>query len=291
MKIVVKILLYTVAVFVVGCLLAPPFYWLGRWAVDADLLPQIEGFGFQKYFNRAILVIALISVWPFLRWIGVRRWTDLGLEPNPHRFKDLAWGIGVGLVGLWIVALLSILTDAAWLRTSEWHKLLAILATAVTVPILEEALFRGALFGLLRRNLSWPTALGFLSFFFAVIHFLKKPHGAPRITDVHWYSGFEHLPRIFWQFGEPQLVIGGWVSLFLVGWILGYTVVRTRSLYWAMGLHGGWIFALQSFSRFSDRRGTSIWFGNDIKTGLAPVLLLLCTLAVVHFLLRQREGS
>ncbi|OGQ85904.1 MAG: hypothetical protein A2289_24865 [Deltaproteobacteria bacterium RIFOXYA12_FULL_58_15] len=286
-----KIVAYTVFVMVAACLLAPPLYWLGSsWVGE---LPILKGVRFSSYFNRSVLIVALVSIWPFVRWLGLRRWTDLGLTPNPRRFSDLALGIGIGMIGLWLVVVILILTDQATIRSPfRWHKLPPIVATAVLVPLIEEFFFRGVLFGLLRRALSWKWALAFLSLFFSVLHFLKPAKGAGTIRHPDWTSGFEMLSRLFWQFSSPELVIGGGITLFLVGWILGYTVLRTRSLYLAAGLHGGWIFALRSFAQTSKRHWhESVWLGQDIITGVIPILLLLLTLAILIYLLRDRPAA
>jgi hypothetical protein len=59
-----------------------------------------------------------------------------------------------------------------------------------------------------------------------------------------------------------------------------------------MGLHGGWVFALRSFTRLSKRRGEpSLFIGDDITTGLVPVLLIVLTLVLMVFLLRDRESE
>ncbi|MEE8409693.1 MAG: CPBP family intramembrane glutamic endopeptidase [Myxococcota bacterium] len=293
MKIAGKIVAYTLGVVIVAALLAPVLWWIGQWGIESGTLSFLEGFRFAKYFNRAMLIVALVSLWPFLRWMGLKTWTELGLEPNPRRFKDLGIGIATGVVGLWVVAFGLLLTGQSVPRESiPWLKLAGAFGTATIVPLIEEPVFRGALFGLLRKGMSWKWALGSLSFFFAILHFARPPPGSMRITDVHWYSGFDHFTRVFWQFGRPELVVGGWLTLFVVGWILGYTVVRTRSLYLALGLHGGWVLALRTFYFVSSRRAApSIWVGKDLTTGIVPLLLLLASFAVIHLILERRDQA
>lgn len=291
MKAIAKVLAYSVAVIVLASVLAPPLYWAGRWAVETDLIPQLRRVPFARYFNRAVLVAALALLWPFLRWFGLTRWQGLGLEPNPRRWRDLAWGAAIGTVGLWGLAALTVASGAVtWKTAWPWPKVGGALATAVAVAALEEAFFRGALFGVLRRSLSWPKALAFLSVFFGILHFIK-PHPAARaVTDVDWLTGFKILPYAFHRFTNPTLLAVGLVTLILVGWTLGYTVVRTRSLFLAMGLHGGWVFAVRAFRFVTDRHApTSVWLGGDLTTGVVPIVLVLLTLGGVHVLLNLRE--
>ena len=87
----------------------------------------------------------------------------------------------------------------------------------VTVALLEEALFRGALQGVVRRTATDGAALVFVAALFAAVHFLKPPENAVAPHEVAWWSGFALVPQAFWQFGEPKLLLGGFTTLFLVG--------------------------------------------------------------------------
>lgn len=294
MNVVAKILAYCLSIIVGGALLAPPLWWAAQAGLEHGVLPEaLRPFKFPKYFNRAVLVVALGLLVPFIRWLGLRRWTDLGLAENPRRFNDLALGLAVGSVGLWSVAALLVLSGRAELRESwPWTRIAGAAVTAAVVACIEEIFFRGALFGVLRRAMSWPRALTVLSVFFAAVHFIKPNPRALADAPVQWWSGFALLPHAFSQFTQPALLLGGLTTLALVGWTLGFTVVRTRSLYWAIGLHAGWVFALRSFSFASVARGEpSLWLGRDLVTGLVPLALLAGTLGIVAWLLRDRAGD
>jgi uncharacterized protein len=282
-----KILAYAAAVIVLGALAAPLLYWGGRAA--ADVIPELGRVPFARYFNRAIMIVAVALLWPFLRWIGVRRWTELELEANPHRWRDLGIGAGLATVGLWSVALVAAGFGLFTLHAPAPAKVLGSLATGVAVALFEETFFRGALFGVLRRNLTWQRALAFLSVLFAILHFIKPHRAAREVTDVGWLSGFDMLPYAFWRFSQPELVLFGFVTLVIFGWILGWVVVRTRSLYMSIGLHGGWVFALRSFDDVSRRAADGgIWLGSDMTTGVVPVALLIATGLLLARLLRAR---
>ena len=293
MKTILKILVLTALVLVFGCLAAPPVYWLGRSLVTSGWVPQLEPFRFPTYFNRTVMVLGLVSVWPLLRCLGLRRWADLGLESNPSLGADLGIGVLLGAGGF--AYALSVLFLGGIVRLNDvvpWASSWTFVLTAIAVPLIEETFFRGVLLGLLRRTLRWPYALTFLSLFFAILHFLGPKPGGPRASGDHWYSGFEHFGQLFWQFGEPTLVLGGWVTLFMVGWILGYTVVRTRSLFMAMGLHGGWVLAMRFYDEFCTRvNKDNVWVGKDVRVGLAAVLLLAATYGVVFLVLKRRHPT
>ena len=71
--------------------------------------------------------------------------------------------------------------------------LLSAAGTAAVVATLEEILFRGAVFGGLRRLFYWPLALGLSSLIFALVHFLQR---ADLTGPVAWNSGLVLLPRM-----------------------------------------------------------------------------------------------
>lgn len=288
-----KILAYAAAVVIAGCLLAPPLWWGAQALVDAGLAPFLAPFPFPKYVNRGVLIAAVLLLVPFLRWVGVTSPAALGVAPNRRRWQHLGAGVGIGLAGLLVVA--SVLMAVGMFR---WRKhihvgpIAAVVAGAWVVAILEEVFFRGALLGVVRRRLSWPKALTFVSLLFAALHFIKSPKRYPDVADVGWLTGFRVAPELLWQWSEPRLVVGGFTTLVLVGAILGYSVVKTRSLYFAVGLHAGWVMALRGFDYLTTRQAeASMWFGKDLVTGLAPVLMLLVTFAVVVLILRRLPAA
>src|SRR5262249_10685524 len=108
--------------------------------------------------------------------------------------------------------------------------------TAVVVAVIEEAVFRGGLFGALRRVQDWKAALAVSSAVYALAHFLERTeYTAP----VGWTSGLELLPRMLRGFGDLQALIPGFLNLTLAGAILGLAYQRTGNLYGSIGLHGG----------------------------------------------------
>ncbi len=289
-----KILGYFAATLLLGALLSPPLYWVGntiarhfhalRWLGDTD---------FQRYFDRAIFAAALVLLWPAARSLHIGGWRQLGLEPDPHGPRRLLAGFVLSGAALWLFGGLLWklgVYHAKGLPTLE--TLAAFLATALAVGALEEAFFRGALLGLVRRTASDGAALAFVTVIFGVLHFLKPPDDPAPDNPVTWFSGFRALARAGWQFGDPQLLAGGLTTLLLVGLILGLVRLRTRSLWLPIGLHAGWIFALKSFSRSSRHvAAPNLIFGKDMITGLGPVCLLLLTGAFLWASLRRRDSA
>ena len=281
-----KIIAYCVAAVLLGALLAPGLYAAGQWVLQQGLVPELRPFGFEKYLNRAVMVTALLGLWPLLRWLRVRRWRDLGLVRNRHKFWHGACGLVLGAGGLGLVAWLLLRFEQleahrGW-AMRDW---LGALLAAVAVGFLEEAFFRGAILGVLRRRLPMAGATVAMSLFFASLHFLRSDPTLGRVDDPHFWSGLILLPRLFWQFGRIELIAGTWLTLFLMSCLLAYTVWRTRSLAFCIGLHAGWVFALKLVTAVTHTSQPSIWVGQELRQGLAPVGLMLCTWGVVGFVL------
>ena len=85
-------------------------------------------------------------------------------------------------------------------------------------------------------------------------------------------SGLTCLVHSFDQFADPGLVLAGFATLFVIGAILAYARLRTKSLWLPIGLHGGWIFASIIFNRIAHReRGM---FQHQIMTAFAFLIII-----------------
>ena len=291
MKSLGKIVFYLLATVVLGALLAPPLYWGGHWLAHQGILTWLADTPFRKFFHRGLLVAALFLLWPTARWLHVSSVRALGLAPNPRRWSDL----GAGFVAsfLMMAALAAVLLALHVVRLRHHADLLDfanIATSAVVVSLLEEWLFRGAILGLLARAMNRWVALFCTSALFSILHFLKPDDAAPH--SVGWLSGFALIPGAFAQFNEPLLVLGGFTTLFCVGWILGWARLKTRSLWLPIGLHAGWVFGIMSFSKVTRRllkvTETLPWFGGDLKVGLGSVAVVLLTGLLVWMIVRNR---
>lgn len=294
-----RIALYFLAVLALGALLAPWLYWGGVWlggiVTSLDFLQRVT---FQRYFNRAMLVAAVALLWPLIRSLRVTSWSDLGIVPNRRWGRDVGIGfaLAAGLLGsLGVVLLLSGLYG--WQLPLKWSAVPNAILSAAAVSVLEEALFRGALLGLVLRSARpWPAQL-FVAALYAVVHFLKPPENAAQVTvalgSIDWSSGFRLLPKVFWQFSDPWLLLGGFVTLFIAGLMLGLITRATRSLWYAIGLHAGWVFGLKIFSAFTSPTRLDLlpWVGQNLLIGLAPLVTILITAAVLYRLPRGRQAN
>ncbi len=289
MKDAARLLLYLAAVLLVGALLAPPLFWGGQALVTHRVLPMLARFDFESYFDRAVLVAALLLLWPLFRALRVRSWRDLGLEKNPWAGSDLAAGFAIAAVPLLCFGAVLVLLPYYSLRHPPlWGKMPAVIGATLVVPLLEELLFRGFILGVLLRSCTRVGALLLTSTLFSIVHFLKSPESSLAPGSINWLSGFVALGHSFWQFGNPLLFFGGFFTLFAVGCILADARLRTRSLWLPIGLHAGWIFANGLFSRTAHRELLALpWIGKDLLVGVLPLAVALASWILVYAWVRE----
>ena len=145
---------------------------------------------FHRYFNRCLLGLSLLGLGLLCRFSGIKTWSEIGWS-NPS--KNLPWlgkGLLLGLASLTAAAAMPLLSGAREMlptpMLADWSRhLVNALSAGLLVAVIEETLFRGVLFGLLRRDLSWRWAALAGSLFFAAMHFLDQK---PDIEPITWTS-------------------------------------------------------------------------------------------------------
>jgi membrane protease YdiL (CAAX protease family) len=293
---IAKIVLYLLAVVLIALFLAPPVFW-GLQALGAQgIALGLESHPFHRVFSRITQIAALVLLWPMIRWVKIQNLTQLGIEPNPRRWRDLAVGLGLAITPVAILAAGYVQFDILRIRNEfSLNPMIRIFFTAAFVSVFEEFLFRGVLLGLAIRSLRSIPALTVVSVGFSVIHFIK-PKGLIPVEDVTWMSGFHLLGSSFEGGLAFSVLIGGMITLFVIGWITGVATLATRSLWMAIGLHAGWILIQQSVNlvtryRIKPPEELMPWVGPSVvsgmvPTGVVPVLVLLVTGGLVWWYLR-----
>ena len=292
MKDAARLLLYLAAVVVLGALIAPPIYWLGQVLIVHRVVPWLARVDFESYFHRALLLAAVALLWPLLRSLRVKSWRDLGLEKNPHAGAHMIAGLLIAAVPLLCFGAMLISIHIYSLRQSFlWSKMPAVLVAALAVPLVEELFFRGFILGVLLRGFSKISAVVLTSALFSIIHFLKAPEHTSPNESVNWLAGFVSIANSFSQFGQPLLLIAGFLTLFVLGCILADARLQTRSLWLPIGLHAGWIFANGTFSKAAHREALVLpWLGKDLLVGIVPLILALASWALMRGWLRYAEA-
>jgi len=290
LKDAVRLLVYLLATVLLGALLAPPLFWAAQWLIAHGWLTFLARFDFETFFHRALLIAAVILLWPIARSLSVRSPTDLQLERNSHWRRDLLTGFISSAVPLLCCGLVLLVTPIFLLRHAiDWTAVSKAVAAAAVVPLIEEAFFRGLILGILLKTGRRYLSIFLTSALYSIVHFLKAPGHTS--TIVAWTSGFNSIANAFVQFADPVLVGAGFTTLFLIGWILADARLQTRSLWMPIGLHAGWILTAGAFNKIALRKMIALpWLGKNLLVGIIPLAVAGVTWLIVRAWLRHRNA-
>jgi membrane protease YdiL (CAAX protease family) len=286
-----RLLGYFAATIIFGALIAPPIFWSGQWLAAHGVLPALARFDFEAYFHRAIVLAALVFLFPTIRFMQIRSAKDLGLIQNRHRLRDSGRGFLLAAIPLLCFGGLLLALGTYSLRASiSWAALGRIVLTAVVVPLIEEPLFRGFFLGVLLRSCRPAVATVLSAAIFSIVHFLKAPNETT--MSPAWYSGFVSISHSLSQFSDPMMLAAGFATLFLIGCILADARIRTGSLWLPIGLHSGWIFASGAFNKIAQREMLALpWLGTSLLIGLAPLCVGLVTWSILVVWFKHARAS
>lgn len=286
--------IYIAVVFIGGALLAPWLYWLAQSLGHS--FPKLASFPFSRFVSRSLLILALAGIWPLLKSLGAKSLSDIGLVRPAGQWQKFFGGFALASVSLAIVALAAIAANARLFDNNFLHnhfgeRISGAIATGLVVAVLEEILFRGAIFGAFKKVFDWRFALVLSSMIYAIVHFLE---GVKTTEPVTWFSGLVVLPRMLHGFTVWHDLVPGFFTLTLVGALLALAYQRTGNLYFSIGLHAGWIFWLKSYGVFTNEiPGASTWFWGTLKmtNGWFALMVLSATLAVFSRLPMKRKNE
>lgn len=306
-------MLWVIGSFVLGAVIAPWLYQAGKafavFTAAGDFPRLIESVGgsceragFGRYFNRALLLAALILL-PFLlgRLRFLRAESTCGVT---RLWENLPWKSAMtqtlvgGLIAtgvLWAFA--SLLESMGHFAPTEkpvaFGRLLSkVLVPAVAVSLVEEWLFRGLLLGLWLRYARPFSACVGASLLFAVLHFVEPPQGWKIIDPTHWLAGFSLLGGILGHFACGIFILTEFIPMLAVGLALAWARLHGSSLWLPIGLHAGWIIALKFFtmthSLAKANKPDPLLFGTgDLRTGLLPLIALGVTVALCRLFVKK----
>lgn len=291
--------------------LAPWLYQAGKslagTAAAGDLPVVLEWLGaacgraeFGRFFDRSLMLSALM-VMPLLFWrIRVMRSASLDRVDScvPVSWESAFIQTGVGcVIAAGMLWGLGLLLESQGIFTPKpgapgFGKLMGkILVPAVVVPPLEEWLFRGLLLGMwLRFSRPLAACVG-TSLLFAFIHFLKPPEGSVIADPASALAGFELQAKVLLHFANPRFFITDFATLFIGGMILAWARVRTRALWFSIGLHAGWIAGFKAFNQLYHPAASHPWGIGETFSGPFPMVTLGLTAVICHFVLRRFEAK
>ena len=271
---------------VIAAALITPWLYLGvhEIALHVSSFDWLASKKFHRYFNRLVMVFALLGIVPLGRLLGYRTWESLGLG-GMHRSGRLWFGFLTSALFLGLLAAVIGLAgftevDPGIGATEIVKSLLGVTAAALAVAFVEEIFFRGFLYDIARKDLSQLAAVILVSFFYSLVHFIKSP-GDYQISEVHWDTMFQLLPNYFSGIRHLDSFVFSFLNLFIAGWMLAWAFQGTGNLYLSIGLHAGWVWALKMNGRLTEwtTQYTTDWQwllgyeGDMVSSSMALVVL------------------
>jgi membrane protease YdiL (CAAX protease family) len=281
--------IYFIIVFFGGALLAPWLWHLGQLAnhfeAFSSITAKIANAPFHRYLDRSFLFLALAGIWPLMRSLGTTSWREIGLPAPYGQINKILGGLLMGLLSLAFVVGIEIGAGArSFNHNATVPQIVGVifsaLISAVFVGLIEEILFRGAIYGGLRKALYWPFALILSSLIYALVHFLGR---ADIAGPVEWNSGLVVLPRLF----DLRMFFPEFLGLTLVGILLALAYQRTGNLYFSIGMHAGWVFVLRMFASLtvqSPEISGAFWGSGKMIDSWLALLAISITLVIFQFL-------
>jgi len=275
-------------VFIGGALLAPWLYHALQAVAPGTKLARTP---FSRVENRALLLMALAGVPFYVRASGIRRWTDVGV-PRQIRWRRVAAGFALGFFSLAAVCAVAIVGGGRALNLERTPGQLAgqfagALATALIVAVMEELLFRGAIFGGLRRAMPWFAAMLGSSAIYAIVHFMARPANPPVID---WLTGLRVLPGMLAGMAQPGGLVPAFLNLTLAGVVLALAYHFTGDILTSIGIHAGWIFWLK-FYGFLTKGVPGVdpvfWGTRKLVDGWLAFVALVIVLGIVMLVARR----
>lgn len=258
---------------------------------------------FHRVISRTTLCSGLVLSILYLRFNGLLSLQRIGWQSEVHSKKQIfIRGFALGILVIFLLdALLLLLgiyqfdsaVDTSF-KSLAWVILKALLS-GLLVGLIEETIFRGALFGGLRKQTNASVALVATSVLYAGVHFLKY-RAVPADVEIGWLTGIEIFPAALFRFSNP-VTIDSFLTLLILGFLFAFIRIRSNSIIPCIGLHAGIVASLKVLNYLTNYSGGTQfdYLVNKIDHQfgyLASGLLLLCML-VYYFVSSplQEESS
>jgi uncharacterized protein len=230
------------------------------------LLSPFELLPLHRIYNRlAMVCLLVITIW-LLRHNGLLRRDVLGFATPWRRFLVRWWvGLAVGLAVMALACAPIFLLDVRILKpgapdtATQWISLLFEgLLRGLSVALVEETFFRGAVQGAMAKQGSVRSPLFVVPLLYAAIHFFGEAVRIPA-DQVVATSGFVIFAGFFEKFRDPALIAEAFLALYCVGVLLALIRHRWGDIAGCLGLHAGFVAIVTMVRRTSTADSASNW--------------------------------
>ncbi|MCB9800099.1 MAG: CPBP family intramembrane metalloprotease [Candidatus Omnitrophica bacterium] len=252
-------------------------------AVLAPIAYTFLDFKFERIFNRLVMIFTLIAVVRYVR-INKEHLRQYGLGWQSDESAFYFWSaVIVGVLSLVVLFVVKAMTghlslSIRSLNALQWTGVVAgSAATGLLIGVIEEFFFRGFIYKTLHEHFRWNMlwSIVITSIFYALLHFVnfQKPFVGPEPTV---WDSCRLMAAPLLSLLHIQQYWNEVLGLFFFGMILNLLVIQSRSLYPAIGLHGGCVFMIKmdGFLTFSNDQMPLVFTSGKIYDGLLGWIFL-----------------
>lgn len=253
--------LYVAALFVGGAALEYPLYRLLQ-----GLSVEV---GYWSLSGRLTLPLGVLTLYPFLRWMGLAEARSLGYGVPPRRWLAAlmtGWLVGVAIM-LPLAAGLLLLGVRGYVGLPGGVGLVDVVAGALlsglAVALIEETFFRGGMFSAVQRARGVGAAAILTSVLYALVHFVDSDLRVPD-EEIGWSTGLVVLAHSLGSFLEPGVIVDSALALFAAGLLLALVRARHGHIGHCVGIHAGWVFSIKLIKKAAPVRPEGLeagWVG------------------------------
>lgn len=222
------------------------------------ILGNFVDYPFHKLVSHVTLLCGLIFSGFYLKYHQMYSRQSFGFSSSKKKFLgNLLQGILAGILVLALLNLFLLLFGVHQIKPNLdyfWSNLFLIIIKAIlaglVVGLIEESIFRGALFSGLYKKTGAVVTVTLTSLVYAAVHFLKY-RALPEGTEITWVTGMEILPEAFFRFSDPN-IIDHFLTLLVLGVLLSMVRIRNGNIAMCIGIHAGIVMTMKVTGRFSD---------------------------------------
>lgn len=218
---------------------------------------------FQKVVGRLWQLLMLAGIAVAVWRLGLHGRADWGYGlPRAIFMRQAGAGLAFGVATMLPMALLIValgirkpLPDfgAAMLLTGIATGAL----TGLIVAFIEETFFRGLMFRAVLRESGPAVAVWTTALLYSAIHFFARVKIAH--AELAWDSGIALLGSSLARFADPATIADAFITLAMVGLLLGLVRHWTGSIAAGIGLHMGWVCVIKATAKVTRHDAASPW--------------------------------
>lgn len=289
------IFLFFIIVFF-SCILAPIKkvlldFMLQKTGFMSDTLDYENGlYDFGKVMRRILMLVALVMFIIFRKSLRFGTLVSSGLKIRPGFLKQFLLGFLLAGLALLIYYGFGLLCGVRVIHLDYdstgniIRHLVGYFLIGCLIAVIEEILFRGFVLQTFRESMTVPMSVCVSSLIYSLLHFFR--------SDVFVSTGFQPFvgfvtiaqffkPLFFEFYNNLPEIIG----LFLLGVVLSYAFIKTKSLYLSIGFHACCVFMMKADGMFLNRvREKMEWLfgGSELINGALTWSFLICVFFVIR---------